>query len=117
VSQAETRPESVIHTFTRPCQSDIFALPVLRSPNIRGTFLMPFRWLCMALEDTRFSGLRKHATAFSRALITGREIDGRSNHVRMRDRPRVVFVLFKVPWSKKQLKDMTGSKSYIDTIE
>jgi hypothetical protein len=104
MSQAEMKPESVIHTFTRPCQSDNFALPVLRSPNIRGTFLIPLRWLCMALEDARFSGLRKHATAFSRALMTGREIDGRSSQLRMRDRPRVVFVPFKVPSSEKAIK-------------
>lgn len=86
-----------MRTFTRPCQSESFALPERIWDMIRGTFFKPFRWLCMALAVIMFSDNEKQSTASWRERIVERDMDGRSSHVRKRDRPSVVRVLFNIP--------------------
>lgn len=90
----------VWHTFTKPCQSDAFALPELIVERIFGTFLIPLRWECMELAVEVFSGRIKHATASCLAVITGIDSDGLSSHCLRRFLPKDVFVLLRIPKSE-----------------
>ena len=103
-------------TLTRPCHSPTPAFPLLMAPNILGTFLIPFRWLCIAAAITRLSERRKEVMASCRAVISGMEREGRNNQARSRERPSAVFVWFKIPMQKQMINSTQRSGKRISKI-
>lgn len=84
-------------TLTSACQSFVVPFPDFNVPNVLGIFVIPFKCVCKAPAAAIFSGSKKHSTASWRACITSRDVDGRSSHVRSRERPSAVRVVLRIP--------------------
>lgn len=94
-------------TLTKEDHSCTPPLPARRVANLLGTFLMPFRWVCMASTAARLSAYEKQETASWRAVMTAISRDGRRSHWRRSALPSLVRVWSRIPGTAGRMSTVT----------